>query len=129
MTSFAESLGRRRDNLEEKLEALSSKLESLEEDCYEESVSNSHCWQAITRRVEKLEEKAAILQTEELQLKNQRNSTLVQRVQEAIDTTFIEEAPAAISEVADWLQGREGCGRAVLMLQLELDINTPRPQP
>jgi hypothetical protein len=34
---------------------LRSRIESLEEDCYEENKSNYHCFEALVQRIEKLE--------------------------------------------------------------------------
>jgi len=35
---------------------LRSRIESLEEDCYEENKSNHHCFEALVQRIEKLEQ-------------------------------------------------------------------------
>jgi hypothetical protein len=35
---------------------LRSRLESLEEDCYEENKCNHHCFEALVQRIEKLEQ-------------------------------------------------------------------------
>jgi hypothetical protein len=86
---------------------LLSRVESLEEDTYEENKSNHACFEALVKRVEKLEANSKATPNYV-----QIRSSLVRKVQRAIDKEYEEslgtgenEAKAAILAVADWLWG------------------------
>jgi hypothetical protein len=85
---------------------LLSRVESLEEDAYEENKCNHACVEALVKRIEKLEDNSRT--TSNL---NIIRSSLVRKVQRAIDKEYEEslgtgenEAKAAILEVAKWLR-------------------------
>ena len=83
---------------------LLSRVESLEEDCYEENKSYHACVEALVKRIEKLEDNSRATSN----LKKVRPS-LVKRVTQAMVADLSEdlykgEARAAIREVSKWLQ-------------------------
>jgi hypothetical protein len=104
---------------------LLSRVESLEEDSYEENKSNHACFEALVRRIEKLEANSQA--TPNL---NIIRSSLVTKVQRAIDKEYEEslgtgenEAKAAILAVAKWLREQNhevfACRLTAILLEEE----------
>ena len=105
---------------------LLSRVESLEEDAYEENKCNHACVEALVRRIEKLENNSRT--TPNLDI---IRSSLVRKVQRAIDKEYEEslgtgenEARAAISAVAKWLRDRNNevfaCRLTAMVLEEEV---------
>tara|TARA_R110002126_G_scaffold19202_1_gene72265 strand:- start:3123 stop:3542 length:420 start_codon:yes stop_codon:yes gene_type:complete len=105
---------------------LLSRVESLEEDAYEENKCNHACVEALVRRIEKLENNSRT--TPNLDI---IRSSLVRKVQRAIDKEYEEtlgtgenEAKAAIFAVAKWLREQNNevaaCQRIATALEAEV---------
>jgi hypothetical protein len=105
---------------------LLSRVESLEEDCYEENKSYHACVEALVKRIEKLEDNSRT--TPNL---NIIRSSLVRKVQRAIDKEYAEslgtsesEAKTAILAVAKWLREQNhdvfACRLSALLLEEEV---------
>ena len=102
---------------------LLSRVESLEEDTYEENKSNHACVKALVRRIEKLENNFKT--TPNL---NIIRSSLVKEVQRCIYEEFLNtsenEAKAAISAVAKWLREQNhevfACQLTAMVLEEEV---------
>jgi hypothetical protein len=104
---------------------LLSRVESLEEDAYEENKCNYACVEALVKRIEKLEANSQATPNYV-----QIRSSLVRKVQRAIDKEYEEslgtgenEARAAISAVAKWLREQThqvaACQRIAMALEEE----------
>ena len=107
---------------------LLSRVESLEEDCYEENKSYHFCVEAIVKRLEKLEEAIDTNNKLTSNLKKVRPS-LVKRVAQAMVADLSEdlykgEACAAILEVAKWLREQKhevfACQLTAMVLEEEV---------
>jgi hypothetical protein len=103
---------------------LLSRVESLEEDSYEENKSNHACFEALVKRIEKLESNSQA--TPNL---NIIRSSLVKRVAQAMvadqsEDLYKGEARAAILEVAGWLREQTyqvaTCQRIAMALEVEV---------
>jgi hypothetical protein len=105
---------------------LLSRVESLEEDSYEENKSNHACFEALVRRIEKLEANSQATPNYV-----QIRSSLVTKVQRAIDKEYEEslgtgenEARAAIAVVAKWLREQNNevfaCRLTAMVLEEEV---------
>lgn len=107
---------------------LLSRVESLEEDCYEENKSYHFCVEAIVKRLEKLEEAIDKNNKSTSNLKEVRPS-LVKRVAQAMvadqsEDLYKGEAKSAILAVAKWLREQApqqaACQRIALALEVEV---------
>lgn len=105
---------------------LLSRVESLEEDSYEENKSNHACFEALVKRIEKLESNSQA--TPNL---NIIRSSLVRKVQNAMDKEYEEslgtgenKARVAIAAVAKWLREQThqvaACQRIAMALEKEV---------
>jgi hypothetical protein len=102
---------------------LLSRVESLEEDAYEENKCNHACVEALVRRIEKLEDNSRTTPNYV-----QIRSSLVKRVAQAMvadqsEDLYKGEARAAIFEVAGWLREQThqvaACQRIAMALEEE----------
>ena len=102
---------------------LLSRVESLEEDCYEENKSYHACVEALVKRIEKLEDNSRTIPN-----LNIIRSSLVRKVQRVIDKEYEEslgtgenKAKAAIFEVATWLREQPHQAAACRLIALLIE--------